>query len=1137
MAKRIIRTCELIMEICWLLALVSIPIYFNIYTSRVFEPDKITLFRSLVLVMVVAWLSKGIARLAIDWQAAQPTGPGGVRKNRAAPVEEIIYPADGEVVGPDERPFPQNVIRRPLMPFAFVLAFVYLITTVFSIVPGISWWGSYQRLQGTYTFLSYFIFFLVIVFNMRERRQLERLISFVLLGNIPVALYGLLQHYKADPLQWQGDVVLRVTSTMGNAIFISAYLIMVAPLVLYRAMTTGQWLLRNRAQAGKYLRGRQRDTALSWVTLYACFLVFLVGVFFVVLNFNANYRPDSTPGVAQASDAAQLLGNDSAAAEARSLIGNGSVGPWWALPIGIVISFSLFFLFTVRRRGTDSNYLFRLFEFGGYLTLLVIVFLTIFYSQSRGPEVGVLVGVFVFFPLIFWRRKLWKWLIGWLAVGLVAAGILVLFNLPAGTTPLEPIFKVVRQNEQIARLGTIFNANDGTGQVRQLIWKTVLEAMGDAAKNEPARLLVGYGPESLYNVSPRHYQPELAHIEARNAIPDRSHNGYLDALVTTGVVGLAAYIALVVAFLFYAVRFLRRTERFEYQVLLAALISIMIAHQIEIQTGIQIVSTWMMFWTSGAILLVTGGLIYGRWDMIGAKAALVETTLPVEEPAPAPIEEAEPVLTTNNKVGKKNAKAVAVPIPTVVAEAEPELVARSVKKGQSSKDTKNKEAVVNGRTKTSLNASRAKEREQGGSVVRNAPVIPTRPGRKAGPIIANAFTEPEYVGGSRPVKGWFWAGVGVLAIIALIYAWLGNLLPILGDTVYKQGSNLGQVSQWTRATPYLEEASILSPNEDFYSLYLGQAYLEIAQSQAKDKVKLEYYLNKSEAELLRANKLAPLNPDHYANLARLYTRWADLEPERANEMLTKSVQRYQQVVTNYAPRNARLWAEYAAAEASLATRGQDTSIVGGTNTLDKPHKDKAIEAGLASVKLDSTYDFNRLVLGDVYRFAGQTDDAGVQYAALAGIDSHQLAVDERYALRMQNLAASKGVGPGQAVSDLAASRKTFVLAPAVAMAYDKAGLDPVKLQPATEQAATYTARGMVQFYQNSFEAARVSLTNGSKLDTNDPYSHTYLSLIYKRLGQPTQAQNEAAQARAIAGQSQAANKANLQATIEQLLNS
>ncbi len=1117
MTKRIIQSCDIIMEITWLLALVSIPIYFNIYTSRVFEPDKISLFRSLVLLMALAWLGKGLALLAVDWEATRATGNPGLKKRNRTEPTEIIYPEDGEVIGPDSRSFPASFIKRPLMPFVMVLVFMYIIATIFSVVPGVSWWGGYQRSQGTYTFLSYVIFFLVIVFNMRERRQLERLISFILLGNIPVALYGLLQHYKADPLQWQGDVVFRVTSTMGNAIFISAYLIMVLPLVAYRAMTTGQWLLQNRKQANKYFKGRQRDTALSWITLYAVFMFFLIGIFYVVLNFNSNYRPTSTPGIAQASDAVQLLGNESGAEQARHLIGNESVGPWWALPIGIVISFSLFFLFTVRRQGTDTNYLFRLFEFGGYLSLVVIVLLTIFYSQSRGPEAGLLVGMYVFFPIIFWRRKAWKWLLGWLGVGLVFGGLLLMFNLPPNSTPLEPVFKVARQNEQIARLGTFLAADDGTGKVRQLIWKTVLELMGDAAQHDPVHLIVGFGPESLYNKAPEHYQPELGQIEARNAIPDRSHNGYLDALETTGILGLIAYVALVLAFLYYAFKFLRRTERYEYQVLLAALIAIMVAHQLEIQTGIQIASTWTMFWASAGMLLVLGGLIYGRWDMVGSRKFAVAAT-PTEEDFLPEVPEV-PVIPVG-KNGKKAGKVVLEPVmaSTNAAQNAPEL-----SQNMSARNLKN-----NGSEAKNKSSSKPKERESAGITAArpSGPVVGVRPGRRVkGPVIANAFTEPEYAQIDRPVKGWFWLGLGLAAVVALAYAWLGNILPVLGDTVYKQGSNLAQVQQWVRATPYLEEAVILSPNEDFYSLYLGQAYLEIAQTQAADKTKLEYYLKKSEAELLRANKLAPLNPDHYANLARLYTRWAELEPPTASENFNRAVKYYQDAVLQYAPRNARLWAEYANVQSIMGTR----SDVGGTS---KDHMDKAIEAGLTSVKIDGNYDYNRLILGDIYRLNNQLDAAGAQFYTLARIAPHQLATDPLYTLRMQALASSHQVPPGQAINVFSDSGSNYQLTPAVTGLLDTLRFDPVKLQPPAERSFVYTNRGIIQYYQGNLEAARTSLMTAAS--PNDPYNHAYLSLVYKGQGQAVQAQNEAAQARSLVEQVQQ-NKQQVQAAIERLL--
>ena len=58
MSSKISRLCEAIIEAGWLAALIIVPVFFNVYSSRVFEPDKISLLRSIALVMIGAWLIK-----------------------------------------------------------------------------------------------------------------------------------------------------------------------------------------------------------------------------------------------------------------------------------------------------------------------------------------------------------------------------------------------------------------------------------------------------------------------------------------------------------------------------------------------------------------------------------------------------------------------------------------------------------------------------------------------------------------------------------------------------------------------------------------------------------------------------------------------------------------------------------------------------------------------------------------------------------------------------------------------------------------------------------------------------------------------------------------------------------------------
>ena len=182
--------CDRIIEAGWLVAVIAAPLFFNVYSSRVFEPDKLTLVRSIASVMALAWIIKWIE------QRNQP---------RASDAPSL---------------------RSALVLPTLILVGVYLLTTLTSITPRVSFFGSYQRLQGTYTTLAYIVVFFMIVQGLRTRQQLDRLILTIILTSLPIALYGLIQRYKLDPLPWGGDVTSRVASNMGNAIFVAAYLIM-----------------------------------------------------------------------------------------------------------------------------------------------------------------------------------------------------------------------------------------------------------------------------------------------------------------------------------------------------------------------------------------------------------------------------------------------------------------------------------------------------------------------------------------------------------------------------------------------------------------------------------------------------------------------------------------------------------------------------------------------------------------------------------------------------------------------------------------------------------------------------------------------------------------------------------------------
>ena len=236
MQTKIGAFCDKILEAGWLLAIVAVPSFFNIYSSRVYEPDKLTFLRSLAVFMLAAWLIRLIEQ------------EGGERRDLKSWIKDT-----------------------PLVLPTLLLAFVYLLTTFTSIVPRVSWAGSYQRLQGTYTTFSYLVIFAMMLQTLRTRVQIERLITAAILTSVPISFYGILQHYGLDPLPWIGNVQSRVASNMGNAIFVSAYLIMIAPLTWARAFDAfAALLLEEEGSTVDVIRGAVYVfvAALQAITIY-----------------------------------------------------------------------------------------------------------------------------------------------------------------------------------------------------------------------------------------------------------------------------------------------------------------------------------------------------------------------------------------------------------------------------------------------------------------------------------------------------------------------------------------------------------------------------------------------------------------------------------------------------------------------------------------------------------------------------------------------------------------------------------------------------------------------------------------------------------------------------------------------------
>ena len=125
MRTRISLFCDKVIEAGWLAAVVIVPLLFNIFSQRVFEPDKLSLLRSIAVVMLVAWLIKILETRS--WKLEDFTELSRVvrswkRKASAHPISNIQY----------------LVSRNPLLLPSLLLVATYILATITSIFPHIS---------------------------------------------------------------------------------------------------------------------------------------------------------------------------------------------------------------------------------------------------------------------------------------------------------------------------------------------------------------------------------------------------------------------------------------------------------------------------------------------------------------------------------------------------------------------------------------------------------------------------------------------------------------------------------------------------------------------------------------------------------------------------------------------------------------------------------------------------------------------------------------------------------------------------------------------------------------------------------------------------------------------------------------
>jgi tetratricopeptide (TPR) repeat protein len=191
-------------------------------------------------------------------------------------------------------------------------------------------------------------------------------------------------------------------------------------------------------------------------------------------------------------------------------------------------------------------------------------------------------------------------------------------------------------------------------------------------------------------------------------------------------------------------------------------------------------------------------------------------------------------------------------------------------------------------------------------------------------------------------------GAAVMVVFILLTS-STNLRIIHADIAFKMADPFNAPNQWPIATLIYKHADELAPDEDHYYLFLGRSYLE--QAKAATTVEAQAaQVQQAETDLKVAQKLNPLNTDHTANLARLYSWWASVTTDPAQHQQRADIaSNYYSEALTLSPQNSTLWGEWSILYLDIFNQPQQAYKY-LTHALD----------------LDPLYDWTQGLMGDYY---------------------------------------------------------------------------------------------------------------------------------------------------------------------------
>ncbi len=383
------------------------------------------------------------------------------------------------------------------LPLYLLLGFLASMTlsSLFGSEPLYSFTSNFERMDGLVTVYTLALFFIVVISVFKSRDQIERILWASLFVAYMTAVIGISQIVGVNLLQSSSGGE-RITATLGNATYLSAYLLIHLFIACYAFIRSPRGILTKM---------------FMWFSL-------LLDIVLVVIHFRYG-SPDGHGGIWN-----QVFGD-----------------PLVALSFCIIQLLAVFPLFFKDRFSMQL----RIDKFIPALLLCMFVLLMI-NTQTRGAIIGLAFGAFAVLVGGFASKQFSR------TARLVCAGFLLAGIIGVGGIFIFKDSALIKSTPVFQKISSI-SFTDATTRSRLATWHSAIEGFAE-------RPVFGWGVENFQELFNKHFPTEIYTDEGTPLWFDRPHNLLLQYLAEGGVIGIGLYLAFLITLIIASFKKLPRKE-------------------------------------------------------------------------------------------------------------------------------------------------------------------------------------------------------------------------------------------------------------------------------------------------------------------------------------------------------------------------------------------------------------------------------------------------------------------------------------------------------------------------------------------------------------------------------------------------